>query len=681
MRFLISNTWFGVLISTLVYCQGNVLDLNSESFQEEVQNGNDIWLVEFYHKEVQDVMTTLSEKLSLFGIRTGSVDCENKANKKLCQSSFIQSFPGLRLYIDSPQMNPYTNKNFRNPIPYSGPMDSRSLEKFVSKPYSTSVLKISSYEEYEALTTNSSGNVAMLFSEKDTVSMLYKSIAFSFRSMIPSKVSFVQVSKESSSLTEKFGIDDFPSFIITSSNGTVVNRFEGDLKDRKQMLDWCSSLIMTEGVTSASSSIDGNKGTNNVRQTQEFIESMPKNILLTTGPTFKADVLDKQSFAWIVIVNEYDSEGRVETVQKHLSSAIKLISRKAEGAVQSAMVFCSSPKDANSSMTIGDLSLEDFGEGLCQASDMPVTRPYLLVIPHGESSGRKKMQKSMSKWTFNISDPETAVKRAGESLPETGVARISEAALNDFINFGVARKILSILLISDKDQERASPTLLRNLGLMVGPTSSGSGSKTEAEVEAGLGLGIAQIGLMNNPSEAFLKSLGPNELPLPALVGFFVSGLDNDEEPKQGEAKINMIVYDANRIGPIRLSSARQFVLQAHASSGLPLPDHETSEASSNKKTKTSKDQRGDAEDSDGGSVEEEVPPPPSEPDPEAEAFLEEIKREEEERAAQRKQELEEEAKARAEEIKRIQAEKTKKTKKKKGKKKAAASNSNDAEL
>lgn len=202
----------------------------------------------------------------------------------------------------------------------------------MSGPFAQLVHKIGTDEELEGLFTNSSGRVAILFSEKDTVSMLYKSVAFSCQSH-SSGTTFAQAPKDSS-LMQRMGVSSAPALVLSLTNGTSIH-YNGSLKDRDAMIDWCRETAPTVAgnESSAESLEEVPDNVKVVRRTQAFMNKLQKNIFATSTSSFVADVIDKTVVSWVVLVHLVRPE--VDAAQeKTLSTALAYISNRCEGAVE-----------------------------------------------------------------------------------------------------------------------------------------------------------------------------------------------------------------------------------------------------------------------------------------------------------------------------------------------------------
>jgi len=552
-----------------------------EAFQENIQESKDFWFVNFYDNEVNELTIAIAKKVSQYGIETASVNCSEKINKKVCQAAnvnLMKNGHAFRTYYEPPQLNPYSNKLFRSFSAFDGAIEARTLEKFISRAYSDLVKKLSTEEEFQGLAANSTGQVAILFSEKDAISMHYKSVAFACRAYSGLK-SFAQIHKGSSALDEKFEISDYPTLLVAHTDGTVKT-FSGDMKDRRAMIDWCKELAPLDESSSANLSEMSDSG-KVVRRTQNLLSSLPKNVIAATPSTFASDIWAKYPISWTVIVEDVQPESTPEQ-DKALKAAISAASSRCDGAMQPVLMVCS---DNNTiSQPIQDVSIDEFGGALCQRNSSNMDFPYIAVIPHG--SNRKKMQKNMQKWLFKLSDLDLAIKRSGESLPDIKVAQLSEASLGDFLQLANTQMKIPLLLLTDRDSGNV-PILMRNLGLVVASGSATNAEESAIEEDADLGLNIAHLGMISKPSGQLLQNIGGGSLRLPVLVAFFLGPPDpNDDESKMPQLQV--MAYNPELSGPLRIYSARDFALQVFRSSQLPAPERpfssKTKDSSSAKK-------------------------------------------------------------------------------------------------
>ena len=278
------------------------------------------------------------------------------------------------MYVDAPKLNPYTKKVlifnclinsydffagqlFRSPIIYSGNAEMRSVESFVSKSLGN-IPKLKSLHDFNEIQRNSStSTLVLLYSEKDTVSMHYKSIAFSFRNR---SVAFAQVHKSSQELVELHNVTSFPTLGVLSDGTWLV--FEGDVKDRQQIKSWLEPLIPADTQESKDSNAEHHASLN-------FNDTYS-----ATVRTFTSNILSRTNYAWVVLV--------VDDPQLDLPQEASDANKRCEGALRLATLSCFGD---HSKMT----DEEEIATMLC-AADSPQQRPFFFVVPYG-AGGRKKV--------------------------------------------------------------------------------------------------------------------------------------------------------------------------------------------------------------------------------------------------------------------------------------------------
>lgn len=229
----------GVFLSffLLVIVHGEVFNLDSQTIQTLVQDTDDVWFVS-YQLGSNEGVEPLANLFGQYGIKFGLVDCQDEGNKKLCSSVRGIQF---QLFADPSKMNPYTKKNYRAPIPFVVPQDSKgievkAIERFVAKSYPSQHIHVAkTISELDEIRTKSSLPTVLLFSEKSAVTMLFKSVGFYFIG----RLNFVQVAK-SSDIAKHFEVSSFPTLGLLPPSGEMVE-FDGDeaeMKDRNSLVAW-----------------------------------------------------------------------------------------------------------------------------------------------------------------------------------------------------------------------------------------------------------------------------------------------------------------------------------------------------------------------------------------------------------------------------------------------------------
>ena len=111
-----------IIISIVISSYGDVA-IDSYNVQlNDVFSSSDSYVVFYYMsddeqaKNLGPLMENMKEKLDAYGIKLGTVNCS--INKKECKSLNLMFMPSIQLYVDDPQPNPYTKKNYRSGIFY-----------------------------------------------------------------------------------------------------------------------------------------------------------------------------------------------------------------------------------------------------------------------------------------------------------------------------------------------------------------------------------------------------------------------------------------------------------------------------------------------------------------------------------------------------------------------------------
>ena len=167
-------------------------------------------------------------------------------------------------------------------------------------------------------------------------------------------------------------------------------------------------------------------------------------------------------------------------------------------------------------------------------------KPFIVVIPYG-SSARSQLTKSLiTKWVFSIEESESARNKALESLPEDAVTTIMEYNFNDFIASSVEKKLLAVVVLSEKS---SPPLMLRNIALLFKK--------------------ISLIGFFPNPPAKFVQNFGTPPPPVPSLIALF-----EGPSEQEGASAFQVNVFDPKMFGPIKFESIRDFIIQTYSVAG-----------------------------------------------------------------------------------------------------------------
>ena len=293
--------------------------------------------------------------------------------------------------------------------------------------------------------------------------------------------------------------------------------YDGDLKARKDIVDWLKQFAK---ITNKSSETTKDNSNDSKKTTSNNDDDQQKTF---TSTSFESLSLLSIEDAWIVAITKTGATKEIENWTKNVQAC--------EGHIRAAEVTC---LDTTKSDTLG--------EKLCNGK-----LPYIVQIPYGANNRKKLDEADPSKWKryiYESNEVDDARKEAGESLPESAVIEVNEQIFEGVVNNGHNNNQITVVIISEKSN--ATP-MLRNLALSL--------------------KSIAQVGLMANPSPAFLAQIGNPKLPT-AIFGTYVVSEANDKS-KGPEMKIQLMAWDHKVYGPLKFASISGMTYSYYRQSGL----------------------------------------------------------------------------------------------------------------
>ncbi|KAH3742806.1 dnaJ protein subfamily B member 6 [Pelomyxa schiedti] len=191
--------------------------LNEAKFYEEtMQQSDDIWLVLFFSpskktcKDFEQVFDKVGENLDHY-VKLGAVDCAK--HPSLCPS---ENVPYLRMFT-----SPGTTSQFED-YPQSAELTAKALVSWVSEklPHSVTVVEP---KELPLFVLGAQGFVkVILFTEKDTPSLLYKTLSRKYAT----RFKFGLVPGANKELLGQFGLSTLPQVVIFKGATTSMQNFE-----------------------------------------------------------------------------------------------------------------------------------------------------------------------------------------------------------------------------------------------------------------------------------------------------------------------------------------------------------------------------------------------------------------------------------------------------------------------
>ena len=474
--------------------------VTATEYQSAVMDTRDFFLVGYKDStkampsilQDTDGMAPFAIKLKNYGFHVVTVDCATE--KKACK--FVQSTPSFQMFVDAPQLNPYTKKFFRQPLQFEGSFDKVELKDFersISQLFpSNLVKKLESQGEFENYV--SGGNevpTVVLFSTKSTISLVYRSIAFSFKGRM--NFVFSSVKGEMSKLYEV----TTPKIGVFGIEGGPVWYEGSDMNSRSDLVAYLTPYAKEEKDISAD-------GTNNITEVDNITETV-------FHPDLSLDAMPDDEAWLLTVVRTADQR------PEHWAGAMK----SCVGRIKCAVLLCESLAKGS----------ETFGQKIC--SGLADRLPVYVAIRQGVPARKKLRDTEVEQWkstVYSVDDHKKVIKLLGESLPESSVRPVTEFNIWEFVSHGTEKGLVSIVLVSNSDQ---IPGLYRNLALSVSDQ--------------------AQFGFMNMPSPDFTRAIGNK---LPAVIAI-PSPTSSEEAESKG---VQIINYNPEILGPFSFVGLHQFV-------------------------------------------------------------------------------------------------------------------------
>jgi hypothetical protein len=505
--------------------------LSAAKLQELVMDSHNAWLV-LYSQGPKDNMASdleqIQAKVGTYNVRLGTVDCSAKEHKKSCQALGPQ-VPSLQFYTEGPALNPYTKKNYRKSVPYAaGSLDLPGLERFISKNFPNKVEKVSELSHLtKSLEAKKDRAAVLLFSDKEVVSMFYKSIALE----LSRKFEFFQVLKSARDVFEKYSVESAPALVVIDGDKTESFSPEdkADYKNRDALVSWLNSIEVSTPAVSDADAKEQTTGDDSHDQQQQGNTNASQRVKQLDG-TFAIDSIPGDE-SWVVLVHNHDD------VASGAADWDKT-SKWCEGKIRPAELACHKVDTSSASLLTKSLC-SDFSTATAEST----TSHFHFVVPYGSStSSRKKLiptssmdvaayNSKLTAFKFSANQADQAKRSAGDSLPDHVVRYVEgDAGLQNFLADAAGQQLIGAIVVSDKD---TPPTFLRNMALTVGQ--------------------IAKVGFMRGLQPGLAKMIGNPTLP--TMVCFFAAP-ESSNTPK-GQLQVG--VYDANAFGPMRLASLTTF--------------------------------------------------------------------------------------------------------------------------
>jgi hypothetical protein len=479
--------------------------------------------------EVEEYMMLLGNffsKVKQYNIKVGYIDCLAKSNTKTCsnihQGMVAQKY-SLVLFTDTPQLNPYTKKQYRKAELFNGkPSETRQIEKFLVKQFSPSNYKSIERSIIEnvdkELSSVTKPTLAVVVSTEKSSSfknMIFKSIAHQFGDLID--VVIYKAKEMIASELIKASATATTLHLIQPSK--EVSSYEGDATKISAISSWISSIVGSE----PSSSSDKSKAKDSSSTTDEDKEdtiSPSTSLIFTSTNLTESDIPLTEE--WIIAVARSNSSDLIA------KSEWRKIESSAGGVVKTAILHCDQNKIPGISTSLCEYEYEG---------------DYIVIVPYG-SSARKKFVSKAAKWSLlSLADVSIGsgffTNNIGSTLPESEIESISEQLFQDVIQRAIVHHRLPVFFIPMKDAE----------------------SLPAAVVHTALAMDkYVQTVVLSNPSKGFMKQFGGAVGP--ALMVMMPMSKSASGEDQQ--ISLQAVVFDPNIHGSFSYRRIKRFLKEIY---------------------------------------------------------------------------------------------------------------------
>ena len=273
--------------SALYDGEGAVQILDAKTFDEQVLEGEDsFWLVEFFApwcghcKQLAPTYEKVAKNLNGL-VKVGAVDCDAEDNKALCGKVGVRGYPTLKIYPVEKSFNPYTKKRAKLPTDYNGPRSAKGMVENVLAGMPDMVHSVKSDNATDFL--DGEYPKALLFSDKEATSPLFKSLAIQFKS----RMRMGKASSADADLAAKFGVDSFPKLVVVPGSD-VAKAVKHDGKLKKEELH---AFLETHALKE--------------KQDDPLLAAkLPKLVEAMSGDALKDKVLGDSKNMWLVFFHK-----------------------------------------------------------------------------------------------------------------------------------------------------------------------------------------------------------------------------------------------------------------------------------------------------------------------------------------------------------------------------------------
>jgi protein disulfide-isomerase A6 len=202
-----------------------IIQLNEKNFAAQVFGSEHVWLVEFYAPWCGHCKSLAPEyekaANNLKGIvRLGAVNCDDDANQRLCGNYEVKGFPTIKLFPS--KLTEVKGGVIKKPEDYNGARSAGAMANFALSKLPNFVSPVTSKNEEKFLSKELPK--ALLFTNKDKTSDLYKALAIDYRN----RMELGEAKHNDKALVEKYNVKDFPTLLVLKDGAEPI-KFEGKL--------------------------------------------------------------------------------------------------------------------------------------------------------------------------------------------------------------------------------------------------------------------------------------------------------------------------------------------------------------------------------------------------------------------------------------------------------------------
>ena len=225
----------------------------------------------------------------------GAVDCDK--HKSLASKFGVRGFPTLKMFPVEKSYNPYQKKFSKIPIDYNGPRTAKAMVEHVLAQLPNFVHFVTAANSSTFL--DDEYPKALLFTEKEAVAPLFKSMAVQFKG----RIRFGQASYKDSDLATSLGVKEFPKLIaIPGTDLTKAVAHTGKIKK-----DELTTFISSHSLK--------------VKKEDPILEvNKPKAMKSMPVGEIEAALQDGNKDLWLVY---FHKSGRVPSDVQRLSASLK----------------------------------------------------------------------------------------------------------------------------------------------------------------------------------------------------------------------------------------------------------------------------------------------------------------------------------------------------------------------